>query len=286
MPPCPICSGPDPEPLWSVDRYRLARCLECRHVFVSAGFDPAELEGAYEKGYYEAGRDASPAGYQDYLAGADVRLRGFAQRLQQLERHVAARGRLLDYGCAVGLFVKVAGEAGWQATGLERSAWAARFGRERFGVDIVVAGGDEDTAFAGRFDVVTMWDVLEHLEDPRAALASVARWLKPGGLLALNTVDAGSYGARRAGPHWRHIAPPHHLHYFTRRSLVRALEAAGMQLLATRSQGVMWSADRRTGQLHGARHVIEELATHWRTRPLANALNLLDEVEIVAVRAR
>ena len=285
MTPCPICASTSLRPAWTIDRYALSRCNCCRHLFVSSGFDSTQLEHAYDEDYYEGG-DESALGYKDYLGNADMRLRGFAQRLQQVERHVAGRGKLLDYGCAVGFFVKVAADAGWDATGYERSAWAAGYGREKLGLNIVVGRGDDSPPFDNQFDVITMWDVLEHLEDPRAVLQSVARWLKPGGLLALNTVNGASYGARRAGADWRHIAPPHHLQYFSRQSLHHALRECGMRVVSTQSQGVMWSADRRQTQLRGLRRGIEEIATHWRAKPIASALDLLDEVDIVAVRER
>lgn len=279
---CPVCLADALVPTWTVGGYALARCRRCSHLFVAGGFDARALDQAYGADYYRA--DGAATGYADYLGSAELRMRGFAQRLQQVERHVGGRrGRLLDYGCAVGLFVKVAADAGWRATGYERSEWAARHGREHYGLDIVVGRGDADEPdFRQAFDVVTMWDALEHLEDPRRVLGLIARWLKPGGLLALNTVDSGSLGARLAGEHWRHIAPPHHLHYFNRHSLRRVLNDNGFHVLQMRAQGVMWEADRRRVRLGGWRAAIEDLATHWRMRPLATVLNLLDEVDAVA----
>lgn len=283
-PACPACSSTALTQTWTLGDYGLSRCDSCTHLFVSSGLIPGALDQAYEQGYYAAGASAARSGYEDYLAKAPQRLHGFAQRLRELERFALHRGRLLDFGCAVGLFVKAAADAGWDATGLERSAWAADYGRRHYGVKIV-SGSDADCAgFDQGFDMVTMWDVLEHLEDPRGVLGRVARWLKPGGVLALNTVDSGSRGARLAGEHWRHLAPPHHLQYFTRDSLLRLLRACGFQLLAVHGQGVMWGADRRREHLAGLRAVGEEAVTHWRARQLADALHLLDEIEIVARR--
>jgi 2-polyprenyl-3-methyl-5-hydroxy-6-metoxy-1,4-benzoquinol methylase len=280
---CPICHGLGVLPAWRTDRFQLSRCAGCDHLFVSSGLEARELEGAYDESYYEAG-EGSASGYADYLGDAPTRLRGFAGRLRQLEAHVPQRGRLLDYGCAVGLFVKVARDAGWNAVGYERSAWAAAYGRDTWKLDIVVGRGDEEPSFARQFDAVTMWDVLEHLEDPLAVVQRVVGWLKPGGVLALNTVNSASYGARRAGAHWRHVAPPHHLQYFCRRSLRQLLRACGLRLVKMQAQGVMFTADRRSAELHGLRRAIEDTATHWRLKPLASALDLVDEVEMMAVK--
>lgn len=282
---CPICSSDATEPAWNVGAYELARCRECAHLYVSRGFDASQLEQAYGKAYYAEGEDSS-CGYRDYLADAAKRMRGFDELLNKVERYATERGTLLDYGCAVGLFVRVAKDRGWQAMGYERSDWAANVGRQQFGVDIVVGtSGAPPAGFDGLFDVVSMWDVLEHVEDPQRTLVSAANWLKPNGILALSTVNAESYGARHAREHWRHLAPPHHLHYFSRQSLRRALGSAGLQVVASEGRGLMFSADRRRTHLRGMRRRIEELVTHWRARPLAKALDLLDEVEVFAQRS-
>jgi len=252
-------------------------------LFVSSGLSPGELDKAYEHDYYDAGGSPARKGYEDYLANASLRTRGFARRLSELEQHTNHRGRLLDFGCAFGLFLKVAVDAGWEAIGYERSAWAADYGRRHYGVTIQSGDGDREAFDPCSFDIVTMWDVLEHLEDPRAVVRSVASWLKPGGVLALNTIDNGSVGARLAGEHWRHIAPPHHLQYFTRASLTGLLRDNGFRVISRRSQGVMWGADRRRINLTGWRGVSEELVTHWRSRTLADVLHLLDEIDVVAV---
>ena len=284
MNPCSICSSDQVRLVFNLNGYAVSRCERCSHVFVSAGLVAGDLEDAYGQAYYDSAGDAAGVGYQDYLRDIDARTRGFKDRLGQIESRVGARGRLLDYGCAVGLMVKVAAESGWEAVGYERSEWAAQYGRKNFGLDIVLGDGQNVPRFEGRFDVVTMWDVVEHLEHPRAVLETVSGWLKPGGLLALNTVNSSSVGARLAGVHWRHLAPPHHLQFFSRASLRRLLKDCGFEVLSQHNQGVMMTADRRKTKLQGPRAWIEALGTHWRTKKLATVLNLLDEIEMIAVR--
>lgn len=282
---CSVCCSDRTQRAIRVEGYDVSRCDECSHLFVSKGLAAGELESAYTDAYYHAGPEAGGKGYEDYLRNADARIQGFKQRLRQIETRVGTRGRLLDYGCAVGFFVKVASEAGWEAIGYERSEWAARYGREMLGLDIVLGdGGDPPPSFDGRFDVITMWDVLEHLEHPRDVLTSVSKWLKPGGMLALNTINSSSAGARLAGEHWRHLAPPHHLQYFSRASLWRLLTECGLQLCWHQNGGVMLEADRRKRRLRGPAAMAEFLGTHWRATRLATFFNLRDEIEIMAVR--
>ena len=284
MNPCSVCASGQGRRVFDLEGYGVSRCGRCSHLFVSNGLAAGALAAADGPEYYDAGGAADGVGYQDYLRDAELRTRGFKERLKQIETWVGKRGRLLDYGCAVGLFVKVAAESGWHATGYERSEWAAQYGRDHYGLDIVLGDGRSAPAFEGRFDVVTMWDVIEHLEHPRDVVESISKWLEPGGLLALNAVNSSSVGARLAGRHWRHLAPPHHLQYFSRASLRRLLNDCGFDVVSRQNQGVMLTADGRKQGLRGVAGWTEARSTHWRAKPLATALNLLDEIEMIAVR--
>lgn len=278
---CTICASVDLQFAFEVTGYGLTRCKRCGHLFVVDRVDPLELDQAYGKEYYVAG-ETKGCGYDDYLRDMPTRIRGFEDRLAQIERRCGKHGRLLDYGCAVGLFVKVAADAGWEATGYDRSEWAAQYGRDVWGLDIICGDGSAPPDFNQQFDVVTMWDVLEHLEHPRQVMELVSGWIKPGGMLVLNTVNSSSVGAKLAGPNWRHVAPPHHLQYFSRKSLVHLLSHSGFDLLVLANEGVMLGAERRDRPLVGMQSWVERACTHWRARPVATTLNLLDEVQVVA----
>ena len=157
---CSVCCSDRVSEFCKIDGYQLARCTACTHVFVSDELADGELNAAYSDAYYRAANASNSKGYDDYLRDADARTRAFKDRLQKIEARVAKPGRLLDYGCAVGLFVKVAADSGWQATGYERSAWAVQYGRETLGVEIVLCDGGDVSIFDRKFDVITMWDVL------------------------------------------------------------------------------------------------------------------------------
>ncbi len=92
--------------------------------------------------------------------------------------------RLLEIGCGAGFFLKTAERIGWRVTGIELSAEASKFGIETLGLDIRREPAEAMTIPTGTFDAVVMFDTIEHLFDPRAALMSCARALVPGGLLS------------------------------------------------------------------------------------------------------
>jgi SAM-dependent methyltransferase len=241
------------------------------------------LEDAYDEAFYVNAPDAAAKGYTDYLATIDRRLAGFRQWYREIEAIVGARGRCLDFGCAIGVMVRAAQDCGWKAVGYERSRWAADYGREHFGIEIETGDGSADPFAAGTFDLITMWDVIEHLERPREVIELVHRWLRPGGFLAINTLNSAGVGARLAGLKWRHLRPPVHLQYFTRKSLIWLLQSHGFGVRRKHGSGVFLSAGAKSlRQLGAAAAIVERSALHWRLRPLADALNLLDEFEVLA----
>src|SRR5438093_143180 len=151
--------------------------------------------------------------------------RNFDRRLALIERRVAP-GALLDVGSALGFFVRAARARGWDARGIERSAWAA----ERAAASgVPVVHGDFLTAALApaSFAAVTMLDVLEHTADPRAYVRRARALLRPGGVLAIETADLASPFARLAGRRYHFFTPPNHLTYFTRATLARLLAEEG-----------------------------------------------------------
>lgn len=143
----------------------------------------------------------------------------------------STRGRLLDVGCAAGIFLEEAAKDGWDVAGVEPSAFLR--GQASPAVrDRIQAGVFRDVGGAEIYDVVTFWDVLEHVRDVPDTLAHAAKLLRPGGLLMVNVPDRSSVIARAFGRRWP-LLLPEHLHYFTPGSLTSLYERAGIIPLGT-----------------------------------------------------
>jgi SAM-dependent methyltransferase len=137
---------------------------------------------------------------------------------------------LLDVGCASGLFLDAARRYGdWDVEGLEPSASASEYARHELGLCVHVGGFGEVPLEPGSYDVVTMWDVLEHLHDPVRALGLVAQLLKPGGILVVRVPHVESWQARIFGRCWAGLDSPRHLYAFPRRLLADMLQEAGLE---------------------------------------------------------
>jgi SAM-dependent methyltransferase len=147
-------------------------------------------------------------------------------------------GRLLDVGAGRGRFVAAARAAGYQAEGIEPAA-RGELARAEQGIQLAPETVESASFAPGSLDAVTLWHVLEHLEDPGGALERIAGWVRPGGALLVGVPNLASLQARIGGARWFHLDLPRHRTHFT---------VAGMEALL-----------RRTGFAPvGAHHVLAE----------------------------
>jgi SAM-dependent methyltransferase len=200
----------------------LVRCRNCSLLFVSPRIPAAAILAGYADG-------DDP----QYVSQMDARVRTFTGALTHINRLRPAKGRLLDVGTAAGAFLRAARENGWEAMGIEPNQWLAQWGRERYAVPIEVGSIDDVSKPNGHFDVVTLWDVIEHTPDPLHVLRRAWQLLKPDGLLVVNFPDIGSGIARTMGRSWPFLSSAH-LYYFTRETMRATLREAGFEATSMR----------------------------------------------------
>jgi SAM-dependent methyltransferase len=132
--------------------------------------------------------------------------------------------RLLDFGCGDGSYLLAARKEGWSCFGVERCCPTGLPG------DVTVVGSLDELPDQPGFDCVTLWHVLEHLDDPVGVLSQLRTRLNPGGLALAAVPNFGSWQAQFTGASWLHLDIPRHLYHFTRRSLSRTFELAGLSV--------------------------------------------------------
>jgi SAM-dependent methyltransferase len=161
-------------------------------------------------------------------------LRAFDRRRLGLLARAGGRppGRLLDVGAGRGRFVAQARAAGWDAAGIEPSLRGVA-GARALGVELQQAGVDDAVIAPGSVDALSLWHVLEHLDEPDVALARVAGWLAPGALLVVGVPNLGSVQARAGGARWYHLDVPRHRTHFTVAGLHALLLRCGLEPVAT-----------------------------------------------------
>lgn len=205
----------------------IVRCRVCGLVYANPRWDSNVVRENY-----------SVVEDPTYVEEREGRVLTFQRNLQPFESLVAENSntrRLLDVGCHVGVMVELAQARGWEAWGIEPSTWAAEQARAR-GLRVITATLADAGLADDYFDVVTMWDVIEHLTDPAAELRHVHRVLKPGGIFAIHTIDIESLFARLMGKRWPWLMEMH-LYYFSPRTLGKLLGRTGFQVIRSSVQG-------------------------------------------------
>jgi 2-polyprenyl-3-methyl-5-hydroxy-6-metoxy-1,4-benzoquinol methylase len=221
---CPLCDAATGRPVWRDGSLRYVRCVRCGVVF--SDVDRARYVTEQHNVWHE--EELGPETIAFYRTARERVHEEF------LDRFEPASGRLLDVGCGLGYFVERALTRGWDAYGCDTSAaWVAeartRVDRQRFAL-----GGPDPSQFTGRFDLVTAWDVLEHVHDPLPFLRALSALTVPGGRVFIRTPNLvwiyPTYGLRR------HLFKEHlelgalnHVVYYTSATLRRALRGSGLE---------------------------------------------------------
>lgn len=230
---CLVCGADDAAPFMETrdrllgleGRFHLVRCRNCGLIYQNPQLTPAELGRYYPPEYHPflPAIEDEPSPWQrwDRRRGVDRRCRAVIARAGR------RTGKVLDVGCATGIFLDGMRRWGWEAHGVEPNPVASAYARERLGLAVVTSDLTAAGYAAESFDVVTLWDVLEHVPDPRGTLSEVARVLRPGGLLVLSLPSIESVEARLFGRYWAGWDAPRHLALFPRPVLVRLLRETG-----------------------------------------------------------
>jgi SAM-dependent methyltransferase len=184
--------------------------------------------------------DVRREGYFDYIGDKKITTRNSLKRLKEIERYKQA-GTLLDVGCAAGFFVETAVKHRWEAYGVELSEFASEFARNTLGLNVFNGTFLESNFPAGYFDVITMWDMIEHTPNPVENLCKAFKLLKKDGLLILTTPNFNSLVAQWLGKRWYFYQPPQHLFYFNKTTIRFALQKAGFRIVEMKTEGKNYS---------------------------------------------
>lgn len=222
-PRCALCDAPCRR-RFAAKGHDVYRCEACDLEFVWPTPAPEAIAAVYARGYFTG----PGAGYEDYFERErGIAARKAGARLDRLAALGHGAGRLLDVGCAAGYFLEAAAARGYDVAGVELSAEARAQSPAALRDRIAPSLASVD----GGFDVVTLWDVLEHLPSPDAALAEIAPRLAPGGALGLVLPVLGSVNTRVAPRTWDQYKPPEHLWFFSRAALRALLARHGMEVV-------------------------------------------------------
>lgn len=228
---CQLCGSEDRTLKFQDGPVRVMTCRGCGLVYVTPRLQGQALLDVYGEGYWKS-QNPKQRGYADYAREADLYLRTFEKRMALVGKHLPAKARILDVGCAAGYFLRVAQRHGHDVHGVEMSAAIAGQAVAALGAERVHIGTlDEAIAQKGHaphsFDLVTLWDVIEHVPEPQGLLRTIHGLVKPGGKLLLETQNVASRWARLLGKSWHHYKHDEHLYHFAPDTIRRLLGDCG-----------------------------------------------------------
>ena len=220
---CLICDSSQLKPLKGYRETHLVKCGKCSFVFAQKIPTTQELIDYYD-GY----------GRNDYLS--PITIKRYHELLDQMEKY-RKTNRILDVGCGIGYFLEVAKERGWEVHGTEYTDKALEICRSK-GIEMQEGKLDPSKFDNESFDIITSFEVLEHINNPQEEVTNFNRLLRPGGLIYLTTPNFNSLLRHRLKERYNVIAYPEHLSYYTPKTLKNLFLSQGFKTLQIQTTGI------------------------------------------------
>lgn len=238
---CNLCGNSTVKDYANFGTYRLQKCSSCGLLFTDQ--DSIDMSKMYTKEYFDGvhGNFFSDCkkGYEERIPKSK-KLQNFLHVLKKIKQ-TKAQGKFMDIGCATGVFLDMAQKEGYNVTGVDVSEFACTYAKENFGIK-TLNGKLEDLHIPEKsFDIITMWDVIEHVPDPHKFLKEVHRVLKDDGIIFILTIndsslmgwlaEAAYLASFKTVPTFtRMIHPIHHNYHFKEKHLAKYLDKNSFNL--------------------------------------------------------
>lgn len=235
---CRVCSSTNYTSLFIKDHYGVTKCNQCNLVFLNFAPSDKFLVNYYSENFFKD--SGIKHGFSNYEKEVSNLRKSFTEHIKTLQKY-QDDGSLLDIGCATGVFMELAARY-WQVYGIEISPYASRIAQEK---RLKVFNGKlQDSPYTKmKFNVVTLWDTIEHLTNPLETVQLLGKMIKPKGIIALTTGDVNSLAAKISGRHWHLYNIPQHLSYFDRKTITNLLSKGGFAVREICYPGVNFTLD-------------------------------------------
>ena len=232
---CPLCKGSNIKKRFTCkDRFAtgemfdIYECPDCGFVFTQGYPDEKEIGKYYESQTYISHSNTKKGVVNRiYHIVRDIMMRRKVRMIKKLT--ILNNGKILDYGAGTGYFAHSMAKAGWDVTAIEKSAAAREVAKKEFGIDLLPEEA-LSTLKDKEYDVVTLWHVLEHIQELDRFWDELYRIIDDTGIAVIALPNCKSYDARRYKEHWAAYDVPRHLWHFTPSTIMRWGEKHGFIL--------------------------------------------------------
>lgn len=220
---CRLCHAENTNFLFRKGQLVFFRCPHCKLAFMRNTLNQQQITELY-KYYAYIPQPFNPITEKRYLS--------LLRRFEPFKKN----SRLLDIGCGGGHFISTAQNKGWKAIGTDISREAIQICKEK-NLKVRCGNISELNFQSNYFDIITMFEVMEHLDNPRGTLEQIHKILRPGGLLYITTPNFNSLTRFILGPKWRAF-DIEHIFYFTAVCIMRLLKQIGFSKINVKSNNL------------------------------------------------
>jgi 2-polyprenyl-3-methyl-5-hydroxy-6-metoxy-1,4-benzoquinol methylase len=239
---CPLCKQKANRLLFVDGIFKVIRCPKCDYAFLTPRPSDEEVINIYRNNYFKTQIIAS--GYTDYFSLEEDLIIEAKRKIKLIKKFVKEGVRLLDFGCGPGYFLSVAQESGFKIIGCDISEEAGVLAKKKFNIEIIINPISPEGILKGDFDVITCWDVIEHLSNPQGVIRNFSERQRSGDYLFISTPNIESIDARILGKHWYGFKKlPEHLSFFSPKSISKLLIGNGYKIILIESWGFQRNLD-------------------------------------------
>ena len=234
---CPVCAGDSFINLFEKDHQSFVKCSSCELVMINPRPVLSRVLETYDDEYSRI-----------YANKAEKKIKRISRWVNRTANQLGYKGTWLDVGCSVGFVVKTARESGFEAHGIDVQSWGIEFGKTRLHLENLYCGDLLEHKFADNyFDVISMYDVIEHIPDLDSTLSELKRILSSTGIIDIITPDVGHWRTPGNLYSWNEIKPSEHLYYFNINTLSKIMENHGLKIIKKRFH---WKPSLRVYVMH------------------------------------
>lgn len=266
--PCYLQCGGTYKHLFNKNGYTYLRCNKCGFASLATDINyESFLTQYYQQSYFEGGSNIT--GYNNYTNEKSCIVENFKGYLQTISKYIK-KGNHLDIGCAAGYFIELMLERGYDSYGTDVSQFIVSHAAQNIRPRIHLSPFHQTNYKKNNFDLITMFDIIEHINDPLRDLSIAHKILKKNGLLCIVTGNIRSLYAKALGKHNHFFAGPHHLMLFDHKTIRTALHQSGFKTLSIHSKG-KWLTYEYLNQIASLSHpIINQLLTNPLTSTVLN----------------